>query len=142
METVTLQVLSHVFKNHLTVFGESCGPPGEEQRTGLLHKPLLLQAGSSNPEMRQLSQQSSALKSLRHPLLLLSPGLQMKFLVIEGKLIHSEAQDKSEQSGCGSGCSLVTAIDSFGSSLQALLCLNGNKIDLLQINFLNCIINP
>lgn len=53
---MTLQVLSRVFKNHLTVFGESCSPPGEEQRTGLLYKPLLLQAGGSNPEMREAAE--------------------------------------------------------------------------------------
>lgn len=56
IETVTLQVLSRVFKNHLTVFGESCSPPGDEQRTGLLHKPLLLQADGSNPEMREAAE--------------------------------------------------------------------------------------
>lgn len=38
------------------MFGESCSPPGEEQRTGLLHKPLLLQAGGSNPEMREAAE--------------------------------------------------------------------------------------
>lgn len=56
IETLTLQVLSHVFKNHLTVFGESCSPPGDEQRTGLLHKPLLLQADGSNPEMSEAAE--------------------------------------------------------------------------------------
>ena len=35
------------------MFGESCCPHGDEQRTGLLHKPLLLQADGSNPEMRE-----------------------------------------------------------------------------------------
>lgn len=53
---MTLQVLSHVFKNHLAVFGESCSPPGDERRTGLLHKPLLLQADGSNPEMREAAE--------------------------------------------------------------------------------------
>lgn len=38
------------------MFGESCSPPGEEQRTGLLHKPLLLQAGGSNPQMREAAE--------------------------------------------------------------------------------------
>lgn len=38
------------------MFGESCSPPGDEQRTGLLHKPLLLQADGSNPEMREAAE--------------------------------------------------------------------------------------
>lgn len=91
---------------------------------------------------RQLCQQSSALKSLRLPLLHLSLGLQTKLLVMGGYWSISGAQNISEQGGCGSGCSLVTAIDPFGSSLQALLCLNDKKIDLLGINFLNYIIFP
>lgn len=53
---MTLQVLSRVFKNDLTVFGESCSPPGDEQRTGLLHKPLLVQADGTNREMREAAE--------------------------------------------------------------------------------------
>lgn len=51
--TVTLQVLSCWFKKHLIVSRESCCPHGGEQRTGLLRKPLLLQADGSNTEMRE-----------------------------------------------------------------------------------------
>lgn len=35
------------------MFGESCCSHGDKQRAGLLHKPLLLQADGSNPEMRE-----------------------------------------------------------------------------------------
>lgn len=45
METTTLQVLSCCFQNHVAGFGD-------EQRTGLLHKPLLLQADGSSPDTR------------------------------------------------------------------------------------------
>lgn len=38
------------------MFGESCSPPGDGQRTGLPHKPLLLQADGSNPEMREAAE--------------------------------------------------------------------------------------
>jgi len=35
------------------MFEESWCPHGDEQRTGLLHKPLLLQADGFNPEIRE-----------------------------------------------------------------------------------------
>lgn len=69
------------------------------------------------------------------------PRFANEILGDRGQIDPFQELKTTEQSGCGSGCSHVTAIDSLGSSLQALLCLNGNKIDLLQINFLNCIIN-
>lgn len=140
--TVTLQVLSCWFKNHLIVFGESCCPYGDEQRTGLLHKPLLLQTDGSNPEMMEAAVSAgSALKPLRLPLLHLSLGLQTKLLVMESALVHFWSSEHFWAEWLWVRLLTGNRHWSFWKQLAGSVCLNDKKIDL-GINFLNCIVHP